>query len=158
MKLRNLVPLVFTLTAGAALAQDGAVPRDDERSAANRSAAERSANERSSSRSGEAAAELGSSEHPDFATADTDKDGLLSIAEVQAALPDLKLTDENADGFVNQSEAESAVAGLAFESSGFTGGSTLVSEPEYGLMVSTLGEDAADDAGESSTPPRSSND
>lgn len=86
--------------------------------------------------------------HPNFALADTDKDGLLSISEVQAALPDVEIKDENADGFVNQSEAESAVAGLAFESNGYTGGSSLVSEPEYGLIVSSLDEDdAADGAG-----------
>jgi hypothetical protein len=89
--------------------------------------------------------------HPDFATADTDKDGLLSISELQAALPDVAITDENADGFVNQSEAEAAIAGLAFESNGYTGGSSLVSEPEYGLIVGSLDDetsgDAADDAG-----------
>jgi hypothetical protein len=84
--------------------------------------------------------------HPDFATADTDKDGLLSISEVQAALPDVTITDENADGFVNQSEAEAAISGLAFESNGYTGGSSLVSEPEYGLIVGSLDGDAAADA------------
>lgn len=98
--------------------------------------------------------------HPDFATADTDKDGLLSISELQAALPDVQITDSNADGFVNQSEAEAAIAGLAFESNGYTGGSSLVSEPEYGLLVSTLegepdaaaGASDAGDSGESRGP------
>jgi hypothetical protein len=84
--------------------------------------------------------------HPDFATADTDKDGLLSISELQAALPDVSVTDSNADGFVNQSEAEAAITGLAFESNGYTGGSSLVSEPEYGLIVSQLEGESADDA------------
>lgn len=84
--------------------------------------------------------------HPDFATADTDKDGLLSISEVQAALPDVTINDENADGFVNQSEAEAAISGLAFESNGYTGGSSLVSEPEYGLIVGSLDSDASGDA------------
>jgi len=95
---------------------------------------------------GEAAAELGSEAHPDFATADKDKDGLLSVSELQAAIPELRIRDANADGFVNQSEAEAAIEDLAFESSGFTGGSSLVSEPEYGLMVSTLGGTASGDA------------
>lgn len=81
---------------------------------------------------------------PDFATADADKDGLLSISEVQAAMPDLVIEDENGDGFVNQSEVEAAVTGLAFESEGYTGGSSLVSEAEYDLIVSHLDTDDAD--------------
>ena len=126
MKLITLVPAVFALSAGVVFAQD----------------------------TGDAAsAEYASGSHPDFATADTDKDGLLSISELQAALPDVQITDSNADGFVNQSEAEEAISGLAFESNGYTGGSSLVSEPEYGLLVSTLDEDdaaaGASDAGDS---------
>lgn len=121
MKLTTLVPAaLFTVFAGTAIAQDtGALEAD-------------------------ASASYGS--HPDFATADTDKDGLLSISELQSALPDVTISDENGDGFVNQSEAETAISGLAFESSGYTGGSSLVSEPEYGLMVSTLGGDDSGDA------------
>lgn len=95
----------------------------------------------------------GAGDHPDFATADADKDGLLSISELQAALPDVQITDSNADGFVNQSEAEEAISGLTFETNGFTGGSSLVSEPEYGLLVSMLEDEAgsagASDAGDS---------
>ncbi|HEY0962114.1 MAG TPA: hypothetical protein VGE69_07130 [Pseudomonadales bacterium] len=123
MKLITLVPAVFALSAGVLFAQDTAP-----------------------------SAEHGSSEHPDFAAADTDKDGLLSISELQAALPDVQITDSNADGFVNQSEAEEAISGLAFETNGYTGGSSLVSEPEYGLLVSTLEDEAgpgASDAGDS---------
>ena len=122
MKLVTLVPAVFAIVAGAASAQDAggqAAPGKDY--------------------SADAA-------HPTFAIADTDRDGLLSIAELQAALPDVEINDENADGFVNQSEAESAVAGLAFESNGYTGGSSLVSEPEYGLIVASLEDEAADGA------------
>lgn len=78
---------------------------------------------------------------PDFASADTDKDGLLSVEEAQAAMPDLAINDENGDGFVNQSEVESAISGLAFESEGYTGGSSLVSESEYDLIVSKLDEE-----------------
>lgn len=81
--------------------------------------------------------------HPDFVAADTNRDGLLSIEEMQMALPDVEITDKNADGFVNQSEAEAAIEGLAFETNGFTGGSSLVSEAEYGLIVSSLDDDAA---------------
>jgi hypothetical protein len=84
--------------------------------------------------------------HPDFAAADTDKDGLLSIAELQAALPDVKITDKNADGFVNQSEAEAAISGLAFESHGYTGGSSLVSEAEYDLLLGSLDDETSGDA------------
>lgn len=114
MKLVTLIPAVFAVFAGAALAQDTGAANGDS--------------------------------HPDFAAADTDKDGLLSISEMQAALPDVSITDENADGFVNQSEAESAVSGLAFESNGYTGGSSLVSESEYGLIVSSLDDDASGNA------------
>lgn len=96
-----------------------------------------------------AAAEAGvpSGAHPDFASADTDKDGLLSVEEAQAAMPDLAITDENGDGFVNQSEVETAVNGLAFESEGYTGGSSLVSEAEYDLIVSKLGDESELDSG-----------
>jgi hypothetical protein len=134
MKLVTLVPVVcktaacavFAVCAGAALAQDVG-----------------GASKAAPARDYSADATL-----PSFALADTDKDGLLSIAELQAALPDVKIMDENSDGFVNQSEAESAVAGLAFETNGYTGGSSLVSEPEYGLIVSSLDDDdAADGAG-----------
>lgn len=126
MKLVTLAAAVFVLSAGA-LAQDVG--------GASKAAPSR---------------ELGAADTalPTFALADTDKDGLLSIAELQAALPDVDIKDENSDGFVNQSEAESAVAGLAFETNGYTGGSSLVSEPEYGLIVSSLeDDDAADGAG-----------
>lgn len=126
MKLFTLVPAVFALSAGVVFAQNAGDT---------------------------ASAEYGSGEHPDFATADADKDGLLSISELQAALPDVQITDSNADGFVNQSEAEEAISGLAFETNGFTGGSSLVSEPEYGLLVSRLEDEAgsagASDAGDS---------
>ena len=126
MKLTTLVPAALLgLCAGTAMAQDTGAAAD---------VADYDA----------AASEAGT--HPDFATADTDKDGLLSIAELQAAMPDVQITDENADGFVNQSEAEAAISGLAFESNGYTGGSSLVSEPEYGLIVSQLGEGDSGDA------------
>ena len=137
MKLAILVPAMFALTAGAAYGQQQATGVDD------------------------ATAAHATGAHPDFATADTDKDGLLSISELQAALPEVSITDSNADGFVNQSEAEAAISGLAFESSGYTGGSSLVSEPEYGLLVSTLnmgdgdaaaGAGDAVDSGESRAP------
>jgi hypothetical protein len=119
MKLTTLVPTaLFAVVAGAAFAQDAA--KTDYSHAAG--------------------------EHPDFSAADTDKDGLLSISELQAALPGVTIVDENADGFVNQSEAEAAISGLAFESNGYTGGSSLVSEPEYGLIVASLDDDAADDS------------
>jgi hypothetical protein len=129
MKLVTLVPVVckaaaFAVFAGAALAQDVG--------GASKAAPAR---------------DHGEDSLPSFALADTDKDGLLSIAELQAALPEVKIKDENSDGFVNQSEAESAVAGLAFETNGYTGGSSLVSEPEYGLIVSSLDDDAAASAG-----------
>ncbi|MGV3591715.1 MAG: hypothetical protein ACO1PZ_08480 [Gammaproteobacteria bacterium] len=126
MKLISLVPAVIALSSSVLFAQDTGDT---------------------------ASAEYGSGEHPDFAAADTDKDGLLSISELQAALPDVQITDSNADGFVNQSEAEEAISGLAFETNGYTGGSSLVSEPEYGLLVSTLEDDdssaGASDAGDS---------
>lgn len=134
MKLVTLVPAVLVVAAGAAHAQDAVQDTGiDDANAAHATGA-----------------------HPDFASADTDKDGLLSISELQAALPEVSITDSNADGFVNQSEAEAAISGLAFESSGYTGGSSLVSEPEYGLLVSTLnmsdGDAAAVDSGESRAP------
>jgi hypothetical protein len=126
MKLVTLVPALFAVVAGAALAQDVG--------GASKAAPSRDRNVDSTL--------------PTFAIADADKDGLLSIAELQAALPDVEIKDENSDGFVNQSEAESAVAGLAFETNGYTGGSSLVSEPEYGLIVASLkDDDAADGAG-----------
>lgn len=131
MKLTTFVPAVFTVVAVAAFAQQ---------------TRERDARADDSPLSGEAAAEIASDAHPDFATADTDKDGLLSISELQAALPDVKITDTNADGFVNQSEAEAAISDLAFETAGFTGGSSLVSEPEYGLLVSTLDDEESGNA------------
>jgi hypothetical protein len=127
MKLTTLAPAALLLLAGTAYAQDTG--------AGGETAADYDA----------AASEAGT--HPDFATADTDKDGLLSIAELQAAMPDVTINDENADGFVNQSEAEASISGLAFESNGFTGGSSLVSEPEYGLIVSQLSEGDSGDAG-----------
>lgn len=138
MKLVTLVPAVLVVAAGAAYAQDAEQQTGlDDATAAHATGA-----------------------HPDFASADTDKDGLLSISELQAALPEVSITDSNADGFVNQSEAEEAISGLAFESSGYTGGSSLVSEPEYGLLVSTLnmgdgaeaGASDAGDSGESRAP------
>ena len=130
MKMTTIAPTaLLALCASTAFAQDSGQDRD------NAPTAEFNA----------AATEAGT--HPDFASADTDKDGLLSIAELQAAMPDVTINDENADGFVNQSEAESAIAGLAFETNGFTGGSSLVSEPEYGLIVSQLGETGSRDAG-----------
>jgi len=111
MKYLTLVPAVLAFCSGAVCAQGatGAAKPDGEVSS-----------------------------YPEFPAADTDKDGLLSIAELQAALPDVKIVDKNADGFVNQSEAEAAIEGLAFESEGYTGGSSLVSEGEYGLIVSSL--------------------
>jgi hypothetical protein len=74
-----------------------------------------------------------------FTTADADKDGILSIAEAQKALPNLGLADKNADGFVNQSEVEEVLDGLKFSEKGYTGGSALVSEGEFELLVSTMG-------------------
>jgi len=130
MKLTTLVPAALLTLSGAVFAQ-----------AANDDDAKAKAGDTKAAGYAAAATEAGS--QPDFATADTDKDGLLSIAELQAAMPDVKITDENADGFVNQSEAESAIAGLAFETNGYTGGSSLVSEPEYGLIVSQLTEEGS---------------
>ena len=115
MKLKPLIPAVFAVAAVAAYAQQG--------------------------RDVDAERERASDAHPDFAAADKDRDGLLSVSELQAALPDVRIKDANADGFVNQSEAEDAISDLAFQSNGFTGGSSLVSEPEYGLLVSTLDEE-----------------
>jgi hypothetical protein len=89
------------------------------------------------------AAEYDAGAHPDFATADANKDGQLSIAELQAALPDVTITDDNADGLVSQAEAEAAISGLAFTSAD---DAAVVSEQEYDLMVSTLDDDASGDA------------
>jgi hypothetical protein len=119
MKLTTLVPTaLFAVVAGAAFAQDAAKTDYSSHEGA----------------------------HPDFSAADADKDGLLSILELQAALPDVTIVDENADGFVNQSEAEAAISGLAFESNGYTGGSSLVSEPEYELLLGSLDDETSGDA------------
>jgi hypothetical protein len=151
MKLTTLAPAALLLLSGSIFAQDNAAG-----DAAGGAIADPSVDtfESDATRSGEAAADahdgaLAEAESyeenwsaaPDFASADTDKDGLLSIEEAQAAMPDLAITDDNGDGFVNQSEVETALSGLAFESEGYTGGSSLVSESEYDLIVSKLDEE-----------------
>ena len=152
MKLSTLAPAALLLLSGSVFAQDTAAgdaaagglaePEAKESYEADKPlAADDSADASASADASLSASDTG--EHPDFATADTDKDGLLSIAEIEVAMPGITIVDENGDGFVNQAEVEVAINGLAFESEGYTGGSSLVSEPEYDLIVSKL--DAEDD-------------
>jgi hypothetical protein len=76
---------------------------------------------------------------PDFSIADHNGDGVLSIKEVQVSLPTIEIADTNADGLLNQAEAEEAIKGLNFSANGFAGGTGLVSEFEYRLILKTLG-------------------
>ena len=76
---------------------------------------------------------------PNFSVADSNSDGVLSIREVQVSLPQLEVADANADGLLNQAEAEETISGLRFTANGFAGGTGLVSESEYRLILKTLG-------------------
>lgn len=76
---------------------------------------------------------------PDFSIADHNSDGVLTIKEVQVSLPHIEVADTNADGLLNQSEAEEAIFDLNFSAHGFAGGTGLVSELEYRLILKTLG-------------------
>lgn len=158
MKLTTLAPAALLLLSGSIFAQDTAAGDAAAGGLADPASESKPTYESDTTLSGEADADAGdataaaeaegddsAASHPDFASADTDKDGLLSIEEVNVAMPDLNITDENGDGFVNQSEVEVAISGLAFESEGYTGGSSLVSESEYDLIVSKLDTDASID-------------
>ena len=76
---------------------------------------------------------------PLFSVTDNNSDGVLSIREVQLSLPNIEIADTNTDGLQNQSEAEQAIQGLDFTAKGFAGGTGLVSELEYRLILKTLG-------------------
>jgi hypothetical protein len=76
---------------------------------------------------------------PSFSVADKNGDGVLSIKEVKVSLPAFEVADTNADGLLNQSEAEAAIPGLNFSAKGLAGGTGLVSEFEYALILETLG-------------------
>ena len=82
--------------------------------------------------------------HADFATADTDQDGRLSIAELQVVMPDVTINDEDGDGYVSQGEAEAGISGLAFSSGDATGD---IGEEEYDEIVAMMDDDSSLDSG-----------
>jgi len=83
-------------------------------------------------------------EAPDFGSADTDRDGMLSVQEAQVAFPDLIIVDSNGDGMLNQDEVEAAVPGLTFSPDGAPAeeGAT-VGEAEYQRIVQAVEAQAA---------------
>lgn len=118
MKLKALAPAALVLLAGTAFAQDGATPRDQ----ANPNAAQGAAQSEANAQGGA---------HASFSTADTDKDGRLSVAELQVVMPDVTISDTDADGYVSQAEAQASISGLAFEGDG-TGD---IGETEWDAIV-----------------------
>ncbi len=81
-----------------------------------------------------AAASAEAQEAMDFAEADLDGDGVLSIEEAQAALPDLEIRDMTGDGIFTVFEAEQAVPGLYID----TAPETPVGPAEYAALIQAL--------------------
>src|SRR5690554_6937923 len=78
-------------------------------------------------------------EAPDFAAADMDGDGYLSVEEAQTAFPGLAITDIDGDGMLSQSEVEAVLPGLTFSPDGSPAQEgAMVGEAEYQLLVQAV--------------------
>lgn len=131
MKLTALAPAALLLIAGTAMAQDTTAPTDQSQSTFG-----------GASTLGGDSPSYGA--HADFATADTDQDGRLSVAELQSVMPDVTIDDADGDGYVSQSEAEAGIQGLAFSSGDADGD---IGEEQYDEIVALMD---SDDSGSSS--------
>jgi len=158
MKLKALAPAALVLVAGFAVAQDakddkyaaqkGAAPAQTQQQSSSKAASPSTAQQGAQSNSqgqaksqGNATASASATTNVTFATADSNKDGKLSIAEMKIVMPGVTIIDTDSDGYVNQKEAEASITGLTFS----TGEDTaLITEKSYGTIVASLDDD--DDA------------
>ncbi len=113
MKLKALAPAALILFSGYALAQDASKEKYD-------------------------ADKTSVTTNVTFATADSDKDGKLSIAEMKVVMPDVTIIDVDSDGYVNQKEAEASITGLSFTAGSDT---ALITERTYSTIVAARDDD-----------------
>lgn len=139
MKLKTFAPVALILFAGTAFAQDaekrakeaGATPRDQTNTRVAQGTAQSQANAQGGA-------------HASFATADTNKDGKLSLSELKVVMPSIMITDTDSDGFVSQSEAQAAISGLALEDYEADGD---IGADQYEAIVAYAGKPGAAGAG-----------
>jgi hypothetical protein len=142
MKLTTLAPAALLLLAGGVFAQDAGDAAAGGIADSTETESQLDTGVDSTLEGDTAGADLdaSASAHADFATADSDADGKLSVAELQAVMPDVTITDSDADGYVSQSEAEASISGLAFDSGD---GSEAIDEADYDTILSALEDDAS---------------
>jgi cytoskeletal protein RodZ len=161
MKLKALAPAALILFSGYALAQDAskdkydadkaAAPAQTQQQSSSKAATPSTAQSQSSSKAatpstaqkgaqsqGNSTASASATTNVTFATADSDKDGKLSIAEMKVVMPDVTIIDVDSDGYVNQKEAEASITGLTFTAGSDT---ALITEQTYSTIVAARDDD-----------------
>ena len=74
----------------------------------------------------------------EFSAVDTDQNGVLSVTEIQAALPQLMIVDSNNDNIVSEEEAVAAVKGLVLPQETEGDDNATIGEADFGLLVAAL--------------------
>lgn len=74
----------------------------------------------------------------DFAMVDTDKNGVVSVSEINAAIPTLTVVDANSDNILSEEEAVAAVKGLELAQETEGEDNATVSEADFALLVAAL--------------------
>lgn len=136
MKIATLASVtLLTLCSASAFAQDAAAPAPAARDQYNTKAAQGTAQSQANAQGGA---------HASFSTADTNKDGKLSIAELKVVLPDVMIKDTDNDGFVSQAEAQTSISGLALED---YDADAEIGADQYDAIVAYAGKPGAAGAG-----------
>lgn len=141
MKMKALAHVALMLFAGAAIAQDaGPSPSTQSQALPGQQSPQSQSDQRAQQgqqRPSTSSSTAASGAANSFASADSDKDGKLSVSELQRVMPSVTITDADGDGYVSQAEAEAGIAGLAFEGGS---GSDDIGEEEYGQIVALMGQ------------------
>ena len=74
----------------------------------------------------------------DFATVDTNQDGIINVSELAVAMPELVVADTNGDDILSEEEAEAAIEGLVLEEEAEGDDNATVGEADFALMLEAL--------------------
>jgi hypothetical protein len=159
MKLKTLAPVALILLSGAAMAQDAATkPTTPSPAPAAQSQSRDQYNTKAAQGTAQSQANAQGGAHANFSTADTNKDGKLSLAELKVVMPDVMIKDTDNDGFVSQMEAQTSISGLALEdydAEGDIGADQYDAIVAYAGKPGAAGAGAGANAGRGNTTPRS---
>lgn len=136
---------ILALSTGTALAQDtGKTGAASQAQSPSQSQSRDQANTKAATGTAQSQANAQGAAHASFATADTNKDGKLSVSELKIVMPGVMIKDEDSDGYVSQAEAEASIAGLSFTSGE---DDDDIGATQYGEIVALMDKGGAAGAG-----------